>query len=146
MCLCNIRLLLSNSISCVRGRNLLIATETHLVDNMMAIILKPISADLSSLLRTTKDGILDGNITSYLLLNIVSVYASGCKNSTRYNLLGVIQDNRYIFCEGYKGESFLLEEIIHTISRPVSNKFCRTFWNYSTKKSLNIELKYKSPN
>ena len=37
------------------------------------------------MLRTIKDGILDGNITSYLLLNIVRVYASGCDNSTRYN-------------------------------------------------------------
>ena len=38
------------------------------------------------MLRAIKDGILDGNITSYLLLNIVRVYASGCNNSTHYNL------------------------------------------------------------
>ena len=37
------------------------------------------------MLRSIKYGILDGNITSYLLLNIVRVYASGCNNSTRYN-------------------------------------------------------------
>ena len=41
MCLCNIKLLLSTSIACVRGRNLLIAAEIHLFDSMMAIILKP---------------------------------------------------------------------------------------------------------
>ena len=41
MCLCNIRLLLSASISCVRGHNFLIATETQLSDSVMAIIRKP---------------------------------------------------------------------------------------------------------
>ena len=82
MCLCNIRLLLSAFISCVRGHNFLIATETHLSDNGDH---SQTYADLASVLRAIKDGILDGSIPLYLLLNIVRVYASCC-NNTHYNL------------------------------------------------------------
>ena len=104
------------------------------------------------MLRAIKDGILDGNITSYLLLNIVRVYASVCNNSARYNrdtvdfwwlfkIMGI-----YFVWVIKENPSLLLKEIIHTISTSVSDEFCRTFWTTLKKKSLNIELKYKSPN
>ena len=57
------------------------------------------------MLRAIQDGILDGNFTSYLPLDIVRVYASGCNNSTPYNRetmdswshFGVIGGKGYIF-------------------------------------------------
>ena len=76
MCLCDIRLLISTSISYVYGHNFLWSYNRYHSQTY---------ADLVSAPMAIQDWTLDETITLYLLLDIVRAYAISCTNSMRYN-------------------------------------------------------------
>ena len=106
------------------------------------------------MLRTITDRTLDDNIRSYLLLNMVRVYRSGWNSSTRYNrdtidfwglfkivgiyFVRVIREN-----SSYWRKSFVQYQHQCLINFAVPSETTLMNW---WKKSLNIELKYKSRN